>query len=133
VFDEISKVMSLYVQPNISGNAGFNYAPQLSYNHPRREDILRIDYQINSKNRIYGRWIHNADDSVLPMETNNLNCMGLLQIPGGCTNTGQAWNLSLNLVTTFTPTVLNEFSFGPSVERSHIEGANGNLTVGKND
>ena len=133
VFDEISKVMSLYVQPNISGNAGFNYATQLSYNNPRREDILRIDYQINGKNRIYGRWIHNADDSVLPMETNNLNCMGLLQIPGGCTNTGQAWNLSLNLVTTFTPTVLNEFSFGPSVERSHIEGTNGNLTVGKND
>ncbi len=133
VFDEMSKVMSLYVQPNVAGNAAYNYATQLSYNNPRREDILRLDFQLGSNNRLYGRWIHNADSSVSPMETWNLNCMGLLQLPGGCTNKGSSWNLSVNLLTTFSPTLLNEFSIGPSVERSHIRGTNGNLSVGKNN
>ena len=133
VFDELSKVMSLYVQPNITGNASYNYATQLSYSNPRREDILRLDYQIGSKNRFYGRWINNADNSVSPMETSNLNCMGLLQIAGGCTTKGHSWNLALNLVTTISPTLLNEFSVGPSVTRGDIRGTNGNLTVGEND
>jgi hypothetical protein len=133
VFDEISKVLSLYVEPNVIGNPSYNYATQLSYSNPIREDILRLDYQIGNKNRFYGRWINNSNNSVSPMETWNLNCMGLLQLPGGCTTKGHSWNLSLNLTTTFTPTLLNEFSLGPSVTRGDIRGTNGNLTVGKNN
>src|SRR5919109_4339440 len=77
--------------------------------------------------------MNTTDTSVSPMQTNNLNCMGLLQLPGGCTTNGQSWNLSLNLVTNISPTLLNEFSVGPSVTRGDIRGTNGNLTVGKNN
>ncbi len=132
-FNEVSKVLSLYPLPNVSGNNQYNYVGQLSYNNPRREDILRVDYQIDSKNRLYGHWIHNAQSTVSPMQTWNLNCMGQLQIPGGCLNRQPGWNLSLNLQTTFTPTLLNEFSVGPSVVRSSWTGNNGNFSVGNND
>jgi carboxypeptidase family protein/TonB-dependent receptor-like protein len=133
IFTNISKVMSLYALPNVTGNNSYNYATQLSYSNPRREDILRLDYQINSKNRFYGRWINNSQHTTGPMETWNLLCMGQLQLPGGCTNDSPSWNVSANLVTTLSPTLLNEVSVGPSVQRSTWSGTNGNLSVGKNN
>ena len=131
VFQEVQKVLSLYPLPNITGDKA-NYATQLSYSSPRREDVLRVDYQINNSNRFYGRWINNASSAVSPMETWNLTCMGQLQLPGGCTSNSPSWNLSLDLVSTIRPTLLNEVSVGPSWVRSDTTGTNGNLSVGKN-
>lgn len=134
IFNNVSKVLSLYALPNLTPNSptSANYATQLSYSAPRREDILRIDYQINDQNRFYGRWVNNAEQTTSPMEVWNLNCMGQLQLPGGCTNKAPSWNLALDLVTTLSPTLLNEVSFGPSVTRSSWSGTNGNLSIGKN-
>jgi hypothetical protein len=137
IFTNVSKILSLYALPNYStpdpnGQFNYNYVTQLSYSNPRREDILRVDYQLNPQNRLYGRWIKNAQQTTTPMETWNLNCMGQLQIIGGCVNSQPSWNLSLNLVSTLTPKLLNEFSVGPSVVHSSWSGNNGNLSVGKN-
>ena len=132
VFQNVSKLLSLYAPPNIT-NAGPNdpnYATQLSFSDPRREDILRLDYQITAANRFFGRWVNNSETAKSPMEQWNLLCMGMLQLPGGCTNKANSWNLSLDLVSTITPSVLNEVSFGPSVTRTSWVGAN--LSVGKN-
>lgn len=125
-------MLSLYPQPNVSNNPSYNYATQLSYSSPLREEILRLDYQINYSNRFYGRWIKNTSNTVSPMQTWNLLCMGQLQLPGGCTNSAPSWNLSLDLISTISPTLLNEVSVGPSVVRSDWKGTNGNLSVGKN-
>jgi hypothetical protein len=133
IFKQVQKVLNLYPLPNVTGNTQYNYATQLSYDNPRREDILRIDYQLNTKNRLYGRWINNSQTSISPMQTWNLNCMGQLQIPGGCVNTQPSWNVSLNWVATITPTLVNEASVGPSVVRSSWTGVNGNTSVGKNN
>jgi hypothetical protein len=131
VFTEIQKVMNLYPLPNVSGNNQYNFSQQLSYDDPRREDILRIDYQLNNANRIYGRWVHNSESLSSPMQDWNLLCMGTLQVVGGCTNKTPGWNLSLNLVSTIRPTLLNEFSVGPSVYRSTWTGVN--TSVSKNN
>ena len=135
VFTNVSKLLSLYALPNLtpSSPTSANYATQLSYDNPRREDILRVDYQLNGRNRIYGRWVHNAQQATSPMETWNLNCDGQLQITGGCINKAPSWNVSLDWVTTISPTLLNEVSVGPSVTHSSWTGANGNLSVGKNN
>ena len=133
IFNQISKVMSLYPLPNVSGNNAYNYATPLSYNNPRREDILRLDYQINQSNRFYGRWIKNAQTTTTPMTEGDLACMGQLQIPGGCLSQQPSWNVSLDLVSTLRPNLLNEVSVGPSVIRSSATGRNGNISVGQND
>ena len=134
IFTNVSKLLSLYALPNLTPASATspNYATQLSYSNPRREDILRVDYQLNGNNRFYGRWVNNASSAASPMETWNLNCMGQLQITGGCINTAPSWNLSLDVVSTIKPTLLNEVSFGPSVTRTDWKGKNGNLYVGKN-
>src|SRR5581483_8160870 len=135
IFNNVSKLMSLYALPNIANASptGVNYATQLSYNDPRREDIFRVDYQINEKNRLSGRWVHNSEQTTAPMETNNLSCDGQLQLPGGCIGKSPSWNFSLDLTSTLRSNLLNEFSVGPSVTHSSWAGNNGNLSVGANN
>jgi len=127
IFDQVSKILSLYDLPNVPGTNRYNFASQLSYDNPRREELLRLDYQLNAKHRVFGRWIHNITEFESPMQTWNLNCMGQLQYPGGCIAKNPSWNLALNLVSTLSPTLVNEVTFGPSVTRSDWRGNNGNI------
>ena len=123
----MSKIFNLYNLPNVSGNNQYNFSSQLSYDNPIREDILRLDYQVNGSNRLFGRWIHNMTEFESPMQTWNLTCMGRLQFPGGCIARAPSWNLALNFLTTISPTLVNEATFGPSVTRSDWKGNNGNI------
>ena len=139
VFTNISKMLSLYPEPNVPGfgsnGLNYNYSTALSYSNPRREDILRVDYQLNSNNRLFGRWIHNSDHEQAPFSTGGLgavDCLAAINFPGGCIQDHPGWNLSLNVTSTITPTLLNEFSVGPSVTKSLVTGANGNISLAKN-
>ncbi len=132
VFDQVSKIFNLYDLPNVSGNNQYNFSSQLSYDNPIREDILRLDYQVNGSNRLFGRWIHNMTEFESPMQNWNLTCMGRLQFPGGCIARAPSWNLALNLVTTISPTLVNEATFRPSVTRSDWRGNNGNISRATN-
>jgi len=71
VFAQVQQILSLYPLPNVSGfgtGKDYNYSNSFSAQDPRREDILRVDFQINGSNRLYGRWIHNADTATAPYE-----------------------------------------------------------------
>ena len=139
---QMQKLLDLFPLPNVSGfgvikGQSYNFSEALSGNAPRREDILRVDYQLNGKNRLYGRWIHNSETDSKPFlpfpgPFGIFACSSVVQFPGGCTQKHPGWNFSANLVSTITPTVLNEFSVGPSHTLSLADGANGNISRGKN-
>ena len=139
VFTNISKILSLYPKPNVPGfgtnTLDYNYSTSLSYSNPRREDILRGDFQVNAGNRMFVRWIHNSDHLQAPFSPGGLgavDCLAAINFPGGCIQEHPGWNLSLNVVSTITPSLLNEFSVGPSVTKSLVTGANGNISLAKN-
>lgn len=139
VFAQVSKILSLYPEPNVPGfgsnGFNYNYSTALSYSHPRREDILRGDYQLNANHRVFARWIHNSDHLQAPFSPGGLgavDCLAAINFPGGCIQNHPGWNLSVNLVSTIRPTLLNEFSLGPSVTKSLVTGTNGNISRGKN-
>ena len=132
-FTEIQKILNLYPAPNVSNNNTYNRQDPLSFSHPRTEYIGRVDYQILPSQRIFGRYINNQDTQTGPMGSFGLQCLGSLQIAGGCTNNQPGWNLSVDLTSTLRPTLLNEFTIGPSVYHSLVEGVNGNITVGANN
>lgn len=141
VYAQIQKILNLYPEPNVSGfgvgGQNFNYSNSFSARQPRREDILRVDYQLNDKNRLYGRWIHNSDNTSAPFENfpgpfGIFACSSAINFPGGCTQQHPGWNFSANLVSTITPNVLNELSVGPSHTLSIAESANGNVSRGTN-
>ncbi|MGA8151892.1 MAG: carboxypeptidase regulatory-like domain-containing protein [Terriglobales bacterium] len=140
-FKEVQKILNLFPLPNVNGfgvnGQNYNFSEALSGNAPRREDILRVDYQLNSKNRLFGRWIHNAESDSSPFVPfpgpfGIFACASSINFPGGCTQKHPGWNVSANLVSTITPTILNEFSIGPSHTLSIAEGTNGNISLGKN-
>ncbi len=140
----MQQILDLLPLPNASGfgvnGQNYNFSEALSGHAPRREDILRVDYQLNSRNRLYGRWLHNSENDSMPFTTSNggtgpfgvFACDTNVQFPGGCTQKHPGWNFSANLVSTITPTVLNEFSVGPSHTLSIVDGANGNVSLVKN-
>lgn len=137
IFTQMQKIMNLYPLPNVSSYGvtqnTYNRQDSLSYNNPRKEYIARVDYQLTPGERLFVRWIKNSQSTTGPMNSFGLPCDGTLQIIGGCKNTQPGWNLSTNLTSTLSPTLLNELNVGPSVYRSTTSGNNGNLTVGKND
>jgi hypothetical protein len=138
---QMQKLLNLFPLPNVSGfgvnGQNYNFSEALSAHDPRREDILRVDYQINGKNRIYGRWVHNSDTNTAPYVPfpgpfGIFACSSLIQFTGGCVQQHPGWNFSANLVSTITPTLLNEFSVGPSHALSIAGSQNGNVSRGKN-
>ena len=135
-FDNVQKVLNLYPLPNVpgfgNGSQNYNFSAIPSASDPRREDILRVDYQLNGANRLYGRWVHNSDSQNAPYVPfpgpfGTFACSAPL-FAGGCTQQHPGWNFSLNLVSTLTPTLLNEFSIGPSHTLS-LDTSNGGTSL----
>jgi hypothetical protein len=139
---QLQAILNLFPLPNVGGfgtnGQNFNFSESLSAHDPRREDILRVDFQLNSKNRLYGRWIHNTDDNTSPFVPfpgpfGIFACSTAITFQGGCVQHHPGWNLSLNVVSTITPNVLNEFSVGPSHTLSQAEAVKGNVSRGANN
>jgi hypothetical protein len=94
VFAQVQKILNLFPLPNVNGfgvgGQNYNFSEALSGNAPRREDILRVDYQVNSKNRLYGRWIHNSENDSSPFVPfpgpfGIFACSSSIEFAGGCT------------------------------------------------
>jgi hypothetical protein len=100
---------------NISGNSQYNLYSQLSGTHPRREDIARVDWQINERNRAYARYIHNKDIQVSPYGSSSVWGTSNFGAGNGMTITAPGWGAVLNLTSTLSPTLVNEFSGGTTV------------------
>ena len=141
VFQQMETMLNLFPLPNVPGfgsnNLNYNYSQSLSGHAPRREDILRVDYQLNGRNRLYGRYIRNSETDTSPFTPfpgpfGIFACASGTTFKGGCTQQHPGWNFSANLVSTITPTVLNEFSIGPSHTLSLAQGTNGNISRATN-
>ncbi len=138
VFANMQKILSLFPLPNVSGfgvnGQNYNYSQSYSATDPRREDILRVDFQLNDANRFFVRWLHNADTMTAPFTPfpgpfGIFACASSINFPGGCVQEHPGWNLSVNWLSTISPTLLNEFSVGPSHTLSIAQGANGNKNI----
>ncbi len=141
VYQQMQKILNLYPLPNVSGfgvnGQNYNFSEALSGHDPRREDILRIDYQLNGRNRIFGHWIYNSDTNSSPFipfpgPFGIFACSSSVNFPGGCTQKHPGWNLSLDWTSTISPTIVNELSAGPSHTLSIADGVNGNISLAAN-
>src|SRR5262249_39754996 len=55
-------ILNLYPTSNFSGGSGLNYTSQVPDQSPRREDLLRMDYQLSTNWRITGRYMHTNEN-----------------------------------------------------------------------
>ena len=58
-------ILKMYPLPNTTG-VGFNYSTEQPSSQPQRQDLVRIDYNLTSTWRVYGRYVKVKNDQVLP-------------------------------------------------------------------
>jgi hypothetical protein len=54
--------LKIYPTPNFSGGSGLNFVNQVPDEPKRREELLRMDFQVTDTWRITGRYMHNNED-----------------------------------------------------------------------
>jgi hypothetical protein len=89
--------LGIYPMPNFDGGSGINYRSQAPSDQPRREELLRLDFQANDNWRVTGRYMRHSDLQDLPYGTtwagagsNNLDTMQT-----SFDNPGRNWMISV--------------------------------------
>jgi hypothetical protein len=103
-------ILKLFPSPtNNTGSTSSNFNSAVSNPSPRREDLVRLDYNINDKWKAFGRYIHNYD-----LQTNNYGSFALQAalIPEPITINSPGNGLTLGLTTFVNPTASNELTMG---------------------
>ncbi|MBA3438338.1 MAG: TonB-dependent receptor [Pyrinomonadaceae bacterium] len=96
-----------------------NQRSQFSTSYPRREETIRIDYNVTDNTRIFGRYTQDIDSQSLPY---GLGWTSGQNFPLTPTIFQQpAKNASLNITSTLSPTMTNEFIFGPSQNKLSLD------------
>ena len=75
----------IFIRSRTSRAATISTSPAGIEQVPRREDILRMDYQINEKTRLSGRFIRNEDEQRFAYGTTSARGTGRFRSPRGAT------------------------------------------------
>ena len=102
-------LLNIYPLPNIAQASNFNYTSQLPGSSPRRETLLRVDYNITSNLRVFGHFIDDQQPTVTPYGSFVLGLTVPIAnignpVPGRSWATGATWVIS--------PTMTNEVNWG---------------------
>ena len=104
------KILNFYPQPNLAGNPAYNEYNQIPNHDNPRQTIIRLDYNITDRWRVYARLIDDPRPIISVYgDQNSGNTLGIgkgFSVP----QNGQTW--VTNLTTIITPTLTNEFIFG---------------------
>ena len=55
-------ILKIYPTPNGSFGGSNNYSSEIPNDSPRREDLIRVDYQVNDKWRVTGRYMNTKEE-----------------------------------------------------------------------
>jgi Carboxypeptidase regulatory-like domain/TonB-dependent Receptor Plug Domain len=108
-------LLSIFPEPNVSGQKGYNFQSAVSSSNPRHEQLLRMDYNLSRNWRVWGSFTNLVQD----VETGAYGPQGYSLTPNYPFPSGGAaqykhpgYALSLNLTTILNPTSTNEFTYG---------------------
>jgi len=101
-------LLKIYPLPNTDGT-GYNYTSQFSSKLPRREDLLRMDYNVSSNVRVFGHWIGNVFPQILPYGS---FVLGPRPAVTNITDTRPGHSIATGVTWIITPTMTNEANWG---------------------
>lgn len=102
-------LLNLFPLPNTPQVTNFNYVSQVPGSAPRREDLLRLDFNPTDRIHLFGHWINNKQPNVSPYGSFVLaQNLPLAQIANPTPGHGLAAGITINL----SPTLTNEFNWG---------------------
>jgi hypothetical protein len=104
-------ILKFLPSPNTTaGGFGYNYTSQVPSSYPRRETIMRGDYQINADTRLSVRWVHNYDNQQFAYGTTTASWNWPLANTDRMNGPGNVQTISLTR--NFGSTWVNQFIFG---------------------
>ncbi len=125
-------ILNFYPLPNaqVASNKGFNFQSQVSDTQPRREDLVRIDYNLSSKWRVFGRIVNNTD----AITTNYASFVLNGNFASGTQHIDKrpARNYAFTATTIINPTMTNEATFGVGQNKINIDANSDGLSRTKN-
>jgi Carboxypeptidase regulatory-like domain/TonB-dependent Receptor Plug Domain len=102
-------LLNIFPLPNTTQTSNFNYSSQLPGASPRRETLLRVDYNVTNNLRVFGHWVDDQQPTVNPYGSFVLGLTVPIAnianpIPGRSLAAGATWVIS--------PTMTNEVNWG---------------------
>ncbi len=111
------KILKYLPLPNVAGQNAYNFQPQVSAGYPRRQELARVDWNVNQKWKIFLRAILDEDTQEAPYG----QWASATNIPLGPVAFKQPGKAGIiNVTTVLNPTLTNEFIFGPGRNRLTI-------------
>ncbi len=104
-------VLNIFPQANFSGGSGLNFTSQDPNSSPRREDLLRMDFQATDTWRVTGRYMKNKED-ILQAYGTTWAGNGSDQLPMPVLFTHPGSNYMLSATGIVNPTTSLELSWG---------------------
>ncbi len=113
----ILKLFNKFENTPLGGAANgsiYNHNSQLSVSYPRKENSIRLDYTLTENTRAYIRYTRDADQQIMPYGLGWTGGNNQIPFDNLVFKQAPAWNGTLNVTTTLSPTLTNEFIFGSS-------------------
>lgn len=92
----------------------YNHDSQQSVSYPRSENSIRLDYNMSEKTRAYIRYTRDTDQQIMPYGLGWTGGNNQIPFDNLIFKQAPAWNGTLNVTNTLSPTMTNEFIFGAS-------------------
>jgi len=102
-------LLNMLPMPNAPGNKGFNFQSQISDSYPRREDLLRLDYNMSDKSRFFMHRIINSNTFTSQYGSFVLGSNTPVT-PVSVANPGYSW--AFGNTYSFSATLANELTLG---------------------
>ncbi|HWR51270.1 MAG TPA: TonB-dependent receptor, partial [Bryobacteraceae bacterium] len=94
-----------------------NYRAQYSGQYPRRQDMIRADYNVSDSLRVFYRYIQDSDRQTTPWGLTGSTNFSAAPIEFGQPGHGHVFHVT----NSFTPTVINETIFGKSYNKVYFD------------
>jgi Carboxypeptidase regulatory-like domain/TonB-dependent Receptor Plug Domain len=109
---------------NSPSGARYNHNSAFSAGYPRKEYNIRVDYNATENTRIFTRYTRDADQQILPYGLGWTGGNNQIPIDNLIFKQAPAWNSVLNVTSTLSPTLTNEFVFGGSQNNLTLDPTN---------
>ena len=86
----------------------------MSVSYPRKENSIRLDYNLSDNTQDYVRYTRDSDQQIMPYGLGWTGGNNQIPFDNLIFKQAPAWNSTLNVTSTLSPTLTNEFIFGAS-------------------
>jgi hypothetical protein len=127
-------ILNMFPTANFSGGSGLNYTSQVPDQSPRREDLLRMDYQLSNNWRVTGRYMH-TNENITQAYGTTWAGNGSNQLPTSTLFLHPGANYMLSATGVISPSMSMELSWGRAsnslnyeLQQTPLFRSNSNLT-----